>query len=137
MPRALSSRLRGTSAQRPALNPSNSLRPTRGRVAVDDRNDGNGKGPALPTYDNVMNGIYQPLSRPLFIYVNRKSAERPEVQKFIDFYMKNGKTLSKEVGYVALPDKAYELLLRRFEKRVTGSAFGGQGSQVGVKIEEL
>jgi len=106
-------------------------------VAVDDRNDANGKGPALPTYDNVMNGIYQPLSRPLFIYVNRKSAERPEVQKFIDFYMKNGKTLSKEVGYVALPDKAYELLLRRFEKRVTGSAFGGQGSQVGVKIEEL
>src|SRR3972149_5609498 len=106
-------------------------------VAVDDQKDANGKGPALPTHDNVMNGTYQPLSRPLFIYVNKKSAGRPEVQKFIDFYMKNGKTLSREVGYVALPDKAYELVLRRFKKRVTGSVFGGQGSQVGVRIEEL
>ena len=106
-------------------------------VAIDDRNDANGKGPALPSYDNVMNGTYQPLSRPLFIYVSKKSAGRPEVQKFIDFYMKNGKALSREVGYVALPDKAYELALRRFEKQITGSIFGGQGSQVGVKIEEL
>ena len=106
-------------------------------VAIDDQKDANGKGPTLPTYDNVMNGTYQPLSRPLFVYVSKKSSGKSEVQKFIEFYMKNGKSLSKEVGYVALPDKAYELALRRFENRVTGSVFGGQGSQVGVKIEEL
>ncbi|MBI5756323.1 MAG: PstS family phosphate ABC transporter substrate-binding protein [Nitrospirae bacterium] len=106
-------------------------------VPVDDENPANGKGPILPTYDDVMKGIYQPLSRPIFIYVNKKSADRPEVTRFIEFYMKNAGALSKEVGYIALPDKGYELALKRFTKRITGSVFGGHGSQVGVKIEEL
>ncbi len=106
-------------------------------VAIDDENDANGKGPILPEYDNVIKGTYQPLARPLFIYVSKKSADKPEIKRFIDFYMKNSGKLSKEVGYIALPEKAYELGLKRFEKRVTGSVFGGHGSQVGVKIEEL
>ncbi|MBI5286906.1 MAG: PstS family phosphate ABC transporter substrate-binding protein [Deltaproteobacteria bacterium] len=106
-------------------------------VPIDDENDANGKGPILPEYDNVVKGTYQPLSRPIFIYVNKKSADRPEVKRFIEFYMKEGGKLSKEVGYIALPPKAYELALRRFEKRIVGSVFGGHGSQVGVKIEDL
>lgn len=106
-------------------------------AAIDDENDANGKGPILPTYDNILKGIYQPLSRPIFIYVSKKSADKPEVKRFTEFYMKSGADLSKEVGYIALPDKAYELALKRFEKRITGSVFGGQGSQIGVKIEEL
>lgn len=106
-------------------------------IPIDDGNDSNGKGPVLPTSANVEKGIYQPLSRPLFIYVNYKSSGKPEVQRFIEFYLKNGKTLSKEVGYIPLPDKAYELVLKRFKNRVKGSVFGGHGSQVGVKIEEL
>ncbi|MBI5681654.1 MAG: PstS family phosphate ABC transporter substrate-binding protein [Deltaproteobacteria bacterium] len=106
-------------------------------VAIDDENDKNGKGAVLPTYENVVNGTYQPLARPIFIYVSKKSADKPEVKRFIDFYMKNSGSLSKEVGYIALPSKAYELALKRFEKRITGSVFGGHGSQVGVKIEEL
>lgn len=106
-------------------------------VAIDDENDANGKGPVSPEYDNVVKGLYQPLARPIFIYVSKKSADKAEIQSFVDFYMKNGGTLSKEVGYIALPDKAYELALRRFEKRTTGSIFGGHGSQVGVKIEQL
>lgn len=106
-------------------------------VAIDDENDKNGKGPILPTYDNIVKGTYQPLSRPIFIYVSKKSAEKPEVKRFVEFYMKNGGVLSKEVGYVALPDKAYELAQKRFTKRITGSVFGGKGSQVGVKIEDL
>lgn len=106
-------------------------------VAIDDENDANGKGPVSPEYDNVVKGIYQPLARPIFIYVSKKSADKAEIQSFVDFYMKNGGTLSKEVGYIALPDKAYELALRRFGKRTTGSIFGGHGSQVGVKIEQL
>jgi len=106
-------------------------------VPVDDENASNGKGPVLPTYDNVTKGLYQPLSRPLFIYVNKKSAERPEVKRFVEFYMKNAGQLTREVGYIALPDKAYDLALKRFTGRKTGSVFGGQGSQVGVKIEEL
>ncbi len=106
-------------------------------VPVDDENDNNGKGPVFPEYDNVVKGTYQPLARPIFIYVNRKSADKPEVRKFVEYYMETGAGLSKEVGYIALPDRAYELALRRFGKRVIGSVFGGHGAQVGVKIEEL
>ena len=106
-------------------------------VGIDDENDANGKGPILPTYDNILKGIYQPLSRPIYIYLSKKSADKSEIKRFTEFYMKSGADLSKEVGYIALPDKAYELALKRFEKRITGSVFGGQGSQIGVKIEEL
>ena len=106
-------------------------------VPIDDQNPATGKGPVLPTYENVANGTYQPLSRPIFIYVSKKSADKPEVKRFIEFYVKNAGQLSKEVGYISLPDKAYELALKRFDARRTGSLFGGQGSQVGVKIEEL
>jgi phosphate transport system substrate-binding protein len=105
-------------------------------VPIDDENDANGKGPILPEYDNVVEGTYQPLARPIFIYVSIKSANRPEVQRFVDFYLKNAAALSKEVGYIALPDRAYQLGASRFQKRVTGSVFGGK-SQVGVRIEEL
>ena len=106
-------------------------------VPVDDGKDANGKGPQLPTYENVVKGTYQPLSRPLFIYVSKKAAERPEIQRFVKFYMKNGAKLSKEVGYVSLPKEAYDLAQARFDKRMKGSVFGGHGSQVGVKIEDL
>jgi phosphate transport system substrate-binding protein len=106
-------------------------------VAVDDEKDGNGKGPQRPTYENIVKGTYQPLARPIFIYVNAKAAERPEVQRFVKFYIKNGAKLSKEVGYVSLPKEAYDLAQGRFDKRMKGSVFGGHGSQVGVKIEDL
>src|SRR4030066_2033081 len=82
-------------------------------VPIDDENDANGKGPILPEYENVVKGTYQPLARPIFIYVNKKSADKPEVRKFVEYYMETGAGLSKEVGYIALPDRAYELALRR------------------------
>lgn len=97
----------------------------------------NGKGPVKPSRETVINGTYQPLSRPLFIYVNTKSLERPEVEAFVKFYIQNAGKLAEEVGYIALPDKVYELALQRVEKRITGSVFGAKGSQVGVKLEEL
>lgn len=106
-------------------------------IPIDDENDLNGKGPSTPDYENVLQGKYQPLSRPLFVYIRKAAADRPEIQKFIRFYMKNAGPLSKEVGYIALPDKAYGLAQDRFEKRKTGSLFGGEGAQVGVKVEEL
>ncbi len=106
-------------------------------VAVDDEKPENGKGPILPTYENVVNGTYQPLSRPIFIYVNRKAADRPEVKEFVRFYLTAGRPLVREVGYVALADKVYDLALARFDKRAVGSVFGGKGSQVGVTLESL
>src|SRR3982751_4926992 len=53
----------------------------------------NGQGPVLPSRETVENGSYHPLSRPLFIYVSKKSAERPEVKQFVEFYLKEGLTL--------------------------------------------
>ena len=106
-------------------------------VPIDDGKDGNGKGPVVPTFGTIVNGTYQPLSRPLFLYVSAKSAERPEVRRFVTFYLANAAALSKEVGYVSLPSEAYALGQARFDRRMTGSVFGGHGSQVGLKIEEL
>lgn len=106
-------------------------------VAIDDENPANGRGPQLPTRENVEKGTYQPLSRPLFIYVNRKSADRPEVQEFVRFYLANAGRLAEEVGYIALPAEVYKLAQERFDKRIVGSVFGGKGSQVGVKLTDL
>jgi len=83
----------------------------------------NGKGPVLPSAKTVSDGTYAPLSRPLFIYVSVASAKRPAVKQFVEFYLKNAKSLVKEVGYVPLPDEAYALALKRFQNLVTGSAF--------------
>ena len=107
-------------------------------VPIDDENPKNGAGPILPTADNVMNGTYQPLARPIFIYVSKKAADRPEIGDFVKFYLTEGRPLVREVGYIPLPDVVFELALTRFEKRVTGSVFGGKGgSKVGVTLESL
>jgi phosphate transport system substrate-binding protein len=68
-------------------------------VAVD-----NGQGAILPTLETVKNKTYEPLSRPLFIYVNSLAAARPEVTEFVNFYLQNTALLSKEVGYVPMTD---------------------------------
>lgn len=106
-------------------------------VPIDDGKAENGDGPIFPSLETVKNSTYQPLSRPVFIYVSKKSAERPEVEKFIEFYLKHANVLTKEVGYIPLPDEAYRLALERFQKRVTGSVFEGKGAKTGVSVEEL
>ncbi len=106
-------------------------------VAVDDENPKNGDGPILPEFENVKNATYQPLSRPIFIYVNKKALDRPEINEFVKFYLSAGRPLVKEVGYIPLPDEVYDLALKRVEARVVGSVFGGKGSQVGVTLQSL
>lgn len=106
-------------------------------LPVDDGDDGNGKGPIAPAPETVMNGTYQPLSRPIFIYVNKKSLDRPEVAAFVRFYLQSAPRLVREVGFIPLPDKAYTLAQHRVDSRRTGSLFGGRGSQVGVRIDQL
>lgn len=90
----------------------------------------------LPSLQTVMDGTYAPLSRPLFIYVNKKSVDKPEVKEFVDYYIKNAPKLTKQVGYVPLPANAYKLAQERFAKLKTGSMFGGE-EKIGIKIEEL
>ena len=95
-----------------------------------------GKPAVAPTLETVINGSYQPLARPIFIYVNAKSAAKPEVKEFVEYYMKNGEKLAKEVKYVSLPAKAYTYNLEHFAKMAKGTKFGGE-NKVGLTIEEL
>jgi len=92
--------------------------------------------PVMPSMENVLAGIYNPLSRPLFVYVNKKSADKPEVKAYVEFLIENVGTLAKDVKYLPLPEAAYTMAKERFEKRVTGSVFGGV-PEVGVKVEDL
>jgi phosphate transport system substrate-binding protein len=106
-------------------------------VPVDDGKEDNGKGPISPSPETVKDGTYQPLSRPVFIYVSAKALDKPEVARFVGFYLDKAGELVEEVGYVPLPAEAYKLAKGRVAERMTGSLFGGKGSQVGVSLEEL
>jgi len=105
-------------------------------LPVDDGKAENGEGPLTPSAETVRNGTYQPLSRPLFIYVARKDADRPEVQKFVEAYFSAG-ALVREVGYVELTPQIYDLAKKHFADRKIGTAFGAGGSQVGMTLEKL
>ena len=105
-------------------------------VPVDDGKAENGSGPITPSAETVRNGTYQPLSRPLFIYVARKSADRPEVKAFVDSYFTQPE-LMREVGYVELTPQIYDLAKAHFAEKRIGTAFGSGGSQVGMTLEAL
>ena len=100
-------------------------------VAIDG-----GKGPVLPSPQTVENGAYQPLSRPIFIYVSTQAINKPEVKEFVEFYLKNAPTLVPQVKYVALPPAAYAADLGRFQNKKVGTAFSGVEA-VGLKVEEI
>jgi len=95
-----------------------------------------GKGPVAPSVENVINGTYSPLSRPLFVYVKEASMGRPEVREFVQFMMNQGADLVSEVGYVPLPKHAYALALKHYNDRKLGTVFGGE-AKVGITIEQL
>lgn len=93
--------------------------------------------PVLPSPEAVMNGTYQPLSRPLFIYVNATAAAfRPEVKAFVNFYLENAPTLVKEVKYVPLPTDDYVAVKEHFKAMKPGTGFNGT-PEVGIKIKDL
>jgi phosphate transport system substrate-binding protein len=97
----------------------------------------NEKGqPVEPSMEAVLKGSYQPLSRPIFIYVSAKSIDKPEVKEFVQYFMTHGAKLSKEVKYVPLPDPAYKTAWDHVQKGKKGTVFGG-AAEVGVTIEEL
>ena len=105
-------------------------------VPIDDGDAKNGASAITPTVETIADGTYQPLSRPIFIYVSKGDAARPAVEKFVQFYLSDGPKLVSEVGYVPLPPATYELVRQRFSDRTTGSVFGGEGSKVGATVAE-
>jgi len=89
-----------------------------------------------PSAEAVEKGAYQPLSRPIFIYVKAQSLQKPEVKKFVEYYMEHGATIAKEVKYVALPASVYKANLKHIADGKKGTVFGGH-NEVGISIEEL
>jgi len=100
-------------------------------VAIDG-----GNGPIQPSAANVENGSYQPLSRPIFIYVNAAALRRPQVQQFVQYYVNNANRLASAVGYIPLPASAYQAYLQRVQQRTQGTAFGGR-SAIGATIQQI
>ena len=71
-------------------------------VAID-----NGSGPVTPDFDTIQDGSYSPLSRPIFIYINKAALDKPEVVEFVTFFNTVAEEIIPEVGYVALPSADY------------------------------
>jgi phosphate transport system substrate-binding protein len=103
--------------------------------AVPIVNKGSSKA-VMPSLETVMDGTYQPLARPIFIYVSDKAIGRPEVREFVEYYLKHGAKLSKEVGYVPLGSQHYDLALKNFKSKKLGTGFGGK-AEVGVRLDDL
>lgn len=96
-----------------------------------------GKPAILPSKQAIEDSTYQPLARPIFIYVNATSgAFKPHVKAFVDYYLTKGKPLIEEVKYVPLPAKDQAAVIAHWKALKAGTGFGGH-AEVGVKIEEL
>ncbi len=99
-------------------------------VAVDS-----GNGGVIPSAATVENNSYKPLSRPIFIYVNAKSADKPEINEFVNFYMKNAAELVTEVKYFPLSKEVYNLNIEHLNKKKIGTVFKGTGTN--IKLEDI
>jgi phosphate transport system substrate-binding protein len=106
-------------------------------LGVDDGNPNNGSGPIAPSKETVRNGTYQPLSRPLFIYVAERAMARAEVAEYVGFYVTRAPRVVDDVGYLPLPQEAYALARQRLQRKTTGSIFRGTEPHIGVAIEAL
>jgi phosphate transport system substrate-binding protein len=97
----------------------------------------NGKGAVLPSRKGVERNQYQPLARPLFIYVNFQSAQnKPEVQNFVEFYLDKAPKVVSSVGYIPLSDEGYHLANVHFHRGKVGTVFGGK-AQLNLTLGEL
>ncbi|NJK39149.1 MAG: PstS family phosphate ABC transporter substrate-binding protein [Oscillatoriales cyanobacterium RM2_1_1] len=97
----------------------------------------NGEGIVLPLAETVQSADYQPLARPLFIYINVTAAQKnPLMVKFLDYYMRNAAEVVESVGYIAFKPEDYMGLYRNFHKTKTGTVFGGE-PQPNLTIKEV
>jgi phosphate transport system substrate-binding protein len=96
-----------------------------------------GSPAVMPSPEAVKDGTYQPLARPIFIYVNATAAAfKPEVKAFVNFYLDNAPKLVAEVKYVPLPAEDYAAVKAHFKAMKPGTGFGGK-NEVGIKVKDL
>ena len=97
-------------------------------VKIDDLDDSIGRGPIAPSPDTVRRGVYRPLTRPLFVYVNTDRMSRPEVKAFVDFYMKQSPALAAKFE-IPLNPGLYNVVQQRENQRVEGSVYEKPGAR--------
>ncbi|MCU0536011.1 MAG: PstS family phosphate ABC transporter substrate-binding protein [Hydrococcus sp. Prado102] len=101
-------------------------------VAIDS-----GKGAVIPSRETVETAQYQPLSRPLFIYVNAQAAQdNPALETFVEAYLEKAPEVVSKVGYIPLPEEGYRLAKIHFERGKVGTVFDGK-SEFNLTIGEL
>ena len=76
-----------------------------------------GRGCVLPGPETIASGEYDPLTRPLFVYVDEKGLKRDEVVAFVRYYLENVSRWASEVGYVPYPEEHYKDLLDRIGRQ--------------------
>jgi phosphate transport system substrate-binding protein len=104
-------------------------------VAIDDEDDRVGRGPIEPSEQNVGRGVYRPLSRTLFIYINQAKLARPETKTFVESYLRKAGELGKGVGAMPLMGTAYDLARQRLAKGVTGTMYKTpEDAQLGIEL---
>jgi phosphate transport system substrate-binding protein len=97
----------------------------------------NGNGPVVPSDETVKSGQYQPLTRPLFIYVSTDAiAANPDLAAFVEYYLNNVRFLAEVVGYTPLPNEAYNIAWEHFANQRIGTAFGGE-APTDLTLEQL
>lgn len=107
-----------------------------GKLKLVGVDSGNGRC-VKPSVETVNDASYQPLSRPIFIYVRKQDAARPEVKAFVEFYLSPSFTpiiQTPQVGYIALDAPLYQAITQRFQAGTTGTLFP-QGSEVGATLD--
>lgn len=96
-----------------------------------------GRGPIVPSVETIRAGAYQPLARPLFIYVRKQALNSPAVSEFVDFYLERAGQIAERLGYISLTPEVYQLAAERRRTQWTGTIFGEGGSQVGLTMNGL
>jgi len=90
----------------------------------------------IPELKTIMNGSYNPLSRPLFIYINAEKVNSdPKVKKFVEFYIKHAATLSEEVGYVPFSKEEYAAITNHYKTQQIGSAY--KEPKIGLSVKQI
>jgi phosphate transport system substrate-binding protein len=75
-----------------------------------------GAGCVAPSVQSAQSGDYAALSRPLFIYVNRASLQKPAVRNFVGYVMDNARAVAEDTGFVPLTGEELQREQREFER---------------------
>ena len=76
-----------------------------------------------PSAENIERSVYSPLGRPLFIYVSASAVKRPELRKFVEYYIDNAAEICRQAKCVPLTTDLYKTVRQRFDDRVEGTYF--------------